>query len=68
MHNVITILFVFLSVTLFSQDKLTVKRALPQHLIVMDGDTLAYDILPILPVGEDAEEYWTQYTLSLIHI
>lgn len=52
----------------FSQELIKKKRPLPQHMVVTNGDTVAYDILPILPVGIDAKDYWTKYYTAKVFV
>lgn len=59
--NLLTIFITLFTVVSYGQQSIVRQRPIPQHLIVMQGDTLAYDILPILPVGDGAKEYWANY-------
>lgn len=37
-------------------------------MIVYEGDTMAYDFLPAVPVGGDSKEYWANYNKARLFV
>lgn len=51
-----------------AQKKIKVKEKKKGKMVVYEGDTVAYDILPAVPVGEAGEDFWKRYNQAKFFI